>query len=201
MTTIEFWFSIGSTYSYLALSRLSVLEEQYAVRFIMKPFNVRQLMQEQSGNPFLNNEKKMSYMWRDIERRAGKYGIDAQFPVQYPMEEFVLTNQMAVLATQEGWCRDFALRVYHHWFAHGVVGGSKENITRSLLDIDQDPDRIYQLAASEELVTALNVETDKARELGFFGTPNFVVGTEVFWGDDRAEDAIEYALTDASTAL
>ena len=198
MTNIEFWFSIGSTYSYLALYRLSALEEQYAVRFVMKPFNIRQLMQEQSGNPFLNNEKKMSYMWRDVERRARKYGIEAKFPVQYPIEEFVLTNQMAALAAREGWCRDFALRVYHHWFANGVVGGSRENIERSLVDVGQDPGRVFQMAASEPIAKTLEVETDKARSLGFFGTPNFVVGSEVFWGDDRAEDAIEYAMQTGS---
>lgn len=191
---IEFWFSIGSTYSYLALSQLSALEKEYSVRFVMQPFNVRKLMMEQAGNPFINNEKKMAYMWRDIERRAVKYGVAAKFPVQYPIEQFELTNQMAVLAAQEGWCREFALRVYHHWFAEGVVAGSRENITQSLLDVGQDPQRVFSEAASGNAAQALDLMTDRARSLGIFGAPNFVFGSEVFWGSDRAVDAIDFAL-------
>lgn len=191
---IEFWFSIGSTYSYLALSQLSALEKEYGVRFVMQPFNVRKLMMEQAGNPFINNEKKMAYMWRDIERRAVKYGVAAKFPVQYPIEQFELTNQMAVLAAQEGWCWEFALRVYHHWFAEGIVAGSRENITQSLLDVGQDPQRVFSEAASGNAAQALDLTTDRARSLGIFGAPNFVIGSEVFWGSDRAFDAIDFAL-------
>ncbi len=192
---IEFWFSIGSTYSYLALSQLSALEKEHGVHFVMRPFNVRKLMIEQAGNPFLNNEKKMAYMWRDIERRARKFGVAAKFPVQYPIEEFVLTNQMAALAAQEGWCRDFALRVYHHWFVAGIVAGSSKNTTQSLLDIGQDPERVLRRAATESAAQALDAATDRARSLGIFGAPNFVVGSEVFWGGDRAADAIDFALS------
>lgn len=36
-------------------------------------------------------------------------------------------------------------------------------------------------------------ETDKARALGIFGAPTFVVGDQLFWGDDRLEDAISFA--------
>lgn len=191
---IEFWFSIGSTYSYLALSQLSALEKEHGVEFAMRPFNVRKLMMEQAGNPFLNNEKKMAYMWRDIERRAVTCGVAAKFPVEYPIEEFVLTNQMAVLAAQEGWCRDFALRVYHHWFVEGIVAGSRENTTQSLLDVGQDPQRMFSEAASESSAQALDAATDTARSLGIFGAPNYVVGSELFWGGDRAADAIDFAL-------
>lgn len=193
MKEIEFWFSIGSTYSYLALARLDLLERKHKVRFRMRPFNIRQLMQEQGGNPFLNNEKKMKYMWRDVERRAEYYGIPASFPVQYPIEAFEFVNQISMLAAQEGWCRPFALRVYHHWFVGGLVAGGGANLDLSLHDVGQDPDRVLKLAASTPVKRALDGETDKARMLGFFGAPNFVVGEEVFWGDDRAEDAIRFA--------
>lgn len=159
----------------------------------MRPFNIRQLMQEQTGNPFLNNEKKMSYMWRDIERRAERYGIPIRLPVRYPIENFVLTNQMSMLAAQEGWCRPFALRVYHYWFAEGVLAGSEANIRQSLLDVGQNPNRVYDAATSDTVQSALEEATDQARSFGIFGSPNFLVGDEVFWGDDRAEDAIRFA--------
>jgi 2-hydroxychromene-2-carboxylate isomerase len=38
-----------------------------------------------------------------------------------------------------------------------------------------------------------NRMTEEARNLGLFGSPSFVVGTEVFWGDDHLEDAVQWA--------
>ena len=48
------------------------------------------------------------------------------------------------------------------------------------------------LASSENSKAALTAETDTARELGIFGSPTFAVDRELFWGDDRLEDAISW---------
>lgn len=195
MTDIEFWFSIGSTYSYLSIARLDALEREHGVRFVMRPFSIRTLMMEQGGNPFLNNERKMAYMMRDVERRARHHGLPARFPIQYPIDQYELTNQIAALAAEEGWCRPFVQRVYHHWFAAGIVAGSPENLERSLADIGQDPARVLREAASPRAAARLAAATDQARERGLFGVPSFLVGSEIFWGDDRVDDAIRYGLT------
>ncbi len=195
MKEIDFWFTVGSTYTYLSVMRLGALEAKNKIRFNMRPFSVRQLMQEQAGNPFLNNDKKMAYMQRDVERRALLYGLAIKSPVPYPIEKFELTNQIAVLGAQEGWCREFVCRCYHYWFGEGLVAGSPVNLSRSLDDIGQDPARVIREASSVAVVEALEDATNAARGLGLFGTPNFLVGDEVFWGDDRAEDAIRFAQT------
>jgi len=49
------------------------------------------------------------------------------------------------------------------------------------------------LANSEDAKAALSAETDAAGALGIFGSPTFAVGQELFWGDDRLEDAIDWA--------
>ena len=68
MKDIEFWFSIGSTYSYLSVARLSALEHDTSVTFSWHPFSVRKLMQEMDNIPFPPTKKaKADYMWRDIE--------------------------------------------------------------------------------------------------------------------------------------
>ncbi len=40
---------------------------------------------------------------------------------------------------------------------------------------------------------ALREATDRAAELGVFGVPSLLVGDEVFWGDDRVEEAVSAA--------
>ena len=44
-----------------------------------------------------------------------------------------------------------------------------------------------------DTIAALEAETDQATKLGVFGAPSFVVRDEVFWGDDRLDDALSWA--------
>jgi hypothetical protein len=62
----------------------------------------------------------------------------------------------------------------------------------SLRDIGVEPQPVLALANTEEAKAALMAETDIARHLGIFGSPTFLVGRELFWGDDRLEDAISW---------
>jgi 2-hydroxychromene-2-carboxylate isomerase len=55
------------------------------------------------------------------------------------------------------------------------------------------PDSAVSRANGEEVREALDAEAECARELGIFGSPTFVCGSAIFWGDERFEDAIEWA--------
>ena len=58
MKNIEFWFSIGSTYTYLSVQRIFEIEKKHNVRFIWQPFSVRQIMIEMENVPFTPPQKK-----------------------------------------------------------------------------------------------------------------------------------------------
>jgi 2-hydroxychromene-2-carboxylate isomerase len=133
-------------------------------------------------------------MWRDLERRAGSYGIPIALPVQYPLEHFDRANRIAILAADEGWCEPYVRATYRHWFQAGLPAGGDDNLLRSLEAAGQDAARVLAVIDDTALDEAYETATDTARSLGVFGSPSFVVGsTELFWGDDRLEDAIGYA--------
>ena len=76
MSGIDFYFSIGSTYTYLSVTRILDVEKKHQVKFNWKPFSVRAIMQEMNNIPFPKDKmNKVNYMWRDIERRAEGYGF------------------------------------------------------------------------------------------------------------------------------
>jgi 2-hydroxychromene-2-carboxylate isomerase len=131
-------------------------------------------------------------MWRDIERRAAMYGLPIRVPAPYPLTEFELANRVSVLAAREGWCAAFARASYVRWFQHGLEAGSEPSLSDSLHEIGQDPARVVPLARSDEIGRALDAATDEARSLQVFGSPSFVVDGELFWGDDRLDDAISW---------
>ncbi len=193
MVKIDFWFSIGSTYSYLTVMRLADVAGASGIDFRWRPFNVRHVMIEQKNIPFKDKPVKTAYMWRDIERRAKGYGLTPSVPAPYPLPELVLANLVATLAAEEGWVEDYVQSTYRHWFENGEPAGEDPNLSSSLIEIGRDPELVLPRVQSEEIVGALETATEEAMELGVFGSPTFVVDGEVFWGDDRLEDAILWA--------
>src|SRR5215470_15050607 len=172
---IDFWFTMGSTYSYLSAMRLPEVERASGIRFRWRPFHLLVIVQEMKHVPFADKPTKSAYMWRDVERRAAMYGIPAKVPAPYPAKASITANLVAVLGMREGWGVDFVRAAYRHWCVLG-----------------QDPAKVLAAADSAQAREALAAETDAARELGIFGSPTFAVGRELFWGDDRLEDAISW---------
>lgn len=91
---IDFWFSTGSTYTYLAVSRLEQVAVAEDVRFDWRPFS-------------------------DIERRAAMYGLPIRVPAPYPLKEFDLANRLALLGLRERWGKPYIRASYRRWFAKG----------------------------------------------------------------------------------
>ncbi|RFB79963.1 2-hydroxychromene-2-carboxylate isomerase [Methylovirgula sp. 4M-Z18] len=194
MPTIDFWISIGSTYSYLSVMRVEGVAKARGVRIRWRPFSVRSIMIEQNNIPFRGKPVKMAYMWRDIERRSAGYGIPAQLPAPYPLTEFDLANKIAIVGETRGWCGAYAQATYRRWFQEGLEAGSEPNLSESLREIGQRPEVVIDEAQSIEIEVLYRQATEEAKALGVFGSPSFAVGHEVFWGDDRLDDAIQWAL-------
>ncbi len=192
MGSIDFWFSIGSTYSFLSVMRLGEVERLTGIDFRWRPFNVRAIMIEMDNIPFARKPVKAAYMWRDVERRAGMYGLAAKFPPPYPLPELEQANRVGIVAADEGWLPTYAVASYRHWFHDGQPAGSEPNLSASIAEAGQDPARVLALANGEQGVRGLAEATEMARSLGIFGSPSFVVDGELFWGDDRLDDAVSW---------
>jgi 2-hydroxychromene-2-carboxylate isomerase len=193
LAEIDFWFSIGSTYTYLSVMRLAEVAERSAVRFRWRPFDVRAIMVEMNNIPFSTKPVKAAYMWKDIGRRARSYGhpFDAQPP--YPLKSLASVNRVALVAANEGWCPDFVVAAYKTWFGKGLDPSLDDVLEPTIATLGKDAERIMELARSNAVRSELEQQTGIARELGVFGAPTFAVGSEIFWGDDRLDDAISWA--------
>jgi 2-hydroxychromene-2-carboxylate isomerase len=189
---ISFWFTMGSTYTYLTVMRLAQVEKSSGISFRWRPFHLLTILQEMKHVPFADKPAKMSYMWRDISRRAEMYGIPVRVPAPYPAKQSILANKIALLGCNRGWGPDFVRAAYRRWFQLGEETGSEPNVSSSLREIGQDPDRVLKQAAGDDVNRMLEGETDAARALGVFGSPTFSIGSELFWGDDRLEDAVSW---------
>jgi 2-hydroxychromene-2-carboxylate isomerase len=189
---IDFWFTMGSTYSFLSVMRLPDVEQSTGISFRWRPFHLLVILQEMKHVPFADKPAKSAYMWRDIERRAAMYGLEPRLPAPYPARQSITANLVATVGMQEGWGSDFVRAAYRRWFLLGQETGSEPNVSESIREIGQDPERVLELAEGGKIKAMLTAETDAARALGIFGSPTFSAEREIFWGDDRLDDAISW---------
>lgn len=188
---IDLWFSCGSPYSYLTMMRLDDVEASLGVRFRLRPFYLAQLCEGQGNWPFKPESARAAYMWRDIGRRAAALGLAPSLPAPYPAAGAAVANQIAWLGLQQNWGRAFLRTSFRAWFEDGLSPGSPENYGPALRALGRDPDRILKIIERAGVHASLVAETSRARALGVFGAPSFTVDGEIFWGDDRLEDALD----------
>ena len=193
MNNIDFFFSIGSTYTYLSVTRIVEIEKKEQIKFNWKPFSVRAIMKEMNNIPFPKDKlNKVNYMWRDIERRAEGYGFFAKTPVPYPLSEFDLANQIAILGLDKGWGVDYVRMTYKKWFQENKEPAIDPSISEICDELKINKNEILLEAKTELIEGKYLANTNSARNHKIFGSPSFVVGNEIFWGDDRMEDAINW---------
>ena len=194
MNNIDFYFSIGSTYTYLSVTRILNVEKIHGVKFNWKPFSVRAIMKEMNNIPFPPDKKnKVDYMWRDIERRAEGYGFFAKTPVPYPLTQFDLANKLAILGIKEGWGIDYVRLTYKRWFQEGKEPATEPNISEIFQELKIDQKKAMEDVMKDEIENQYQLNTNNARDNKVFGSPTFVVNKEIFWGDDRMEDSISWS--------
>jgi 2-hydroxychromene-2-carboxylate isomerase len=191
---MQMWFDFASPYSYLAIERVGALAEAAGVVVDLRPFLLGPIFQAQGWNdsPFRLFPGKGAYMMRDIARLADKYGVTYNRPRLFPRMS-VLPARIALLGQDEPWGRDFSVAVFRANFQHDQDIQAEDVVHQVLKDLSLDADMLIERAKTEAAKEALRRQVDRARNLGLFGAPTFFVGDEMFWGNDRLEDALEWA--------
>ncbi|PPR77062.1 MAG: 2-hydroxychromene-2-carboxylate isomerase [Alphaproteobacteria bacterium MarineAlpha3_Bin5] len=191
---ITAWLSIGSTYTYLTALRINDIKREHNLVLDIKPISIRQIMKAMDNIPFPPSKKsKVDYMWRDIERRAQFYGLPKpKLPAPYPLKEFDRANLIGIVLNTNGKFLEYFEETYRVWFLEGLEAGSEKNLRKCTTKLSLNYDEIVAKSCKEEVQEEYETNTSEAQKLGIFGAPSFTIGNEVFWGDDRLEDAIRF---------
>ncbi len=193
---LSFWFEFGSTYSYLSAARIEGLADAANVPVLWEPFLLGPIFVEQGwdDSPFNIYPAKGRYMWRDIERQCAKYRIPFTKPSRFPRNGLLAARAACLAkATSARWLPEFVRAVFRANFAEDREIGDPAEL-RSILDsLGQPGAQLVEQTQAPESKLRLRDQSQRAKNLGIFGAPNFVVGEELFWGNDRLEDALAWA--------
>ena len=195
---MEFWCEFASTYSYLAAMRVEKVAAARGVVVAWRPFLLGPLFQKQGWNdsPYNLNPARGRYMWRDIERATHRLGIPFRKPSVFPRRS-ILPARLACLGHGTAWLPEFARAVFRANFADDREIEDPVLMRGLLRQAGAAADEagaaeLLERATSQGTKDLLRSETDRAWSLGIFGAPTFVVGGELFWGNDRLEEALDW---------
>jgi 2-hydroxychromene-2-carboxylate isomerase len=194
MKDIEFWFDFGSNYSYLSMMRIHQLAADAGLRVRLKPFMLGPIFKSLGWetSPFVLQKMKGNYVWRDMERQCEKFGLRWERPSVFPRNA-LLAARVALLGEGSAWLDEFCEQVMLANFAEDREIGDEQVIAGILAGLGVDSAAIIAAARSDSCKAALRARTEEAQAKGIFGAPMFFVDGEMFWGNDRLEDACAWA--------
>lgn len=193
---LQFWFEYASTYSYPCAMRIAALAASAGVEVEWRPFLLGPLFYSQQGmndSPFNVVPIKGAYMWRDLERICARHDIPFTRPTIFPQNGLFAAR--ATLTLPHPQRPAFARRIYTANFAEGRDISDPDTVHACLTSAGADADACLRAAAEGEIKSQLRDDTQHATELGLFGAPSLVAPDgEVFWGNDRLEDALAWTI-------
>jgi 2-hydroxychromene-2-carboxylate isomerase len=191
---VEFWYEFASTYSYLSAMRIEPLAAAAGVSIIWKPLLLGPIFRAQGWDtsPFNIYPSKGKYMVRDVGRLAAARGLPFKLPSPFPQNS-LQAARLALIGHAEGWGVAFTRAVYEAQFAGGTNIGERRALADILKRLGLEPEALIARCETLENKQRLRQQTEEAQELGIFGAPSFLAGGELFWGDDRLEQALALA--------
>jgi len=202
MPRLEFWYDFASTYSYLSAMRIEALAGDRGVSLEWKPFLLGPIFNAQgwATSPFNIYPKRGRYMVRDIERISQDRGISFKLAEPFP-QNGLAAARLAMIGAGEGWAPAFTREVYLLQFRDGADISKTDTLVKALGAVRLDADRLLARIQEPAVKDALRAQTERAASLGLFGAPTFVTEDgEMFWGDDRLEQALDWAAGGGATA-
>jgi 2-hydroxychromene-2-carboxylate isomerase len=196
MKTLEFWYEFASTYSYLAAMRVDAVAAGYGIEILWRPFLLGPIFKAQGMNssPFNIFPRKGAYMWRDMERQAKRHGLPFRRPVPFPQHSLMATR-LGLVCESLGLVEEYSRAVFRAEFAGGARIDDEATLRRILSDLGVPVEQAMERAASADIKWRLRERTEQADRVGIFGAPTFITRVgELFWGDDRLEQAMNWAM-------
>lgn len=198
MKSVEFYFDLGSPYSYLAYYRLLQIAEQQEIQIVYKPILLGGVFKATGNRSPIEIPVKGVYSILDMQRWSEYYHIPMQMNPHFPMNTLTL---MRILTGVQLLHLEKFEQVLKLLF--DAMFGTPQNLNEPTVLAEVlkpsgfSVEDIMSIVQSDVVKQKLITETEQAIQRGIFGAPTFFVGDEMYWGQDRLH-FVEQALNKAS---
>jgi 2-hydroxychromene-2-carboxylate isomerase len=195
MSKLNFWYEFASMYSYLAAMRIEKLAAEAGVTIAWRPFLLGPIFKSRGWDtsPFNLHPVKGSYMLLDLARLCEDGGLP-NFTMPKPFPANSLLASRVALSLNDAARPDFSRAVYLAEFSEEKDIGSRDVIAGILKNLGHDAGALLAKAGEQTVKDKLRANTEEAMKISIFGAPTFVTDEdELFWGNDRLEQALRSA--------
>jgi len=183
---VDLFFDFVSPYTYLAQTQLPALKERTGARFRFWPMHLLNLMKRIGNVPAtVICKNKMKYATEDIGRWVSRYGVPFQFNPHVFAADQSLPLQGALVAQKQGAEDVYNRAVFGACWSEGIDVRDRERLAARLDAAGLDGRALLEKADEPEYAERLEKNTELAAERGVFGSPTFLVGDDLFFGNDR----------------
>jgi 2-hydroxychromene-2-carboxylate isomerase len=182
--SFDFFYDLGSPYSYLAATRLGGIEQRNAAKARLFPITLGGL--RKSTGHQLPPPQQLKYMSEDTSRWAREYGVPMHIPKAFPVST-ILALRACVAAGLQGKDEPAMQALFHAYWVDGDDISDAAVVERALSRAGMDGKALVAATQEVDVKNALRRNTDLALSRGVFGVPTFFVGERSFWGNDRLQ--------------
>ena len=185
MPDAVFYYDLGSPYAYLAADRLQLV---LPVVPVWQPILLGGLWQETGGRSWATTDQREAGI-TEVERRAADYGL---MPIRWPAgwpNNTLQAMRVATFAQTIGRAVAFSLAAFRQAFAAGKDLSDVDNVLIAAAACELHPNAVLKALETQSVKDKLRENTRAAYERGVRGVPTIAVGDQLFYGDDRLEEA------------
>jgi 2-hydroxychromene-2-carboxylate isomerase len=182
-----FYYDFNSPYAYLAAERLDELVPGAEWRPIAFAILLNQLGELDKRLTNLNPAPIVE----EVSGRVSDRGLPPFAPPDaWPVQSWSLTPlRAALVAEEQGRQREFGLAAFRKSFVESRPLAELENVLAAAAEAGLDPDEVAAGIQRDEIKERLKANTAEALRQGVTGIPTVAIGDQLFWGDDRLEEA------------
>lgn len=181
---VEFFYDIGSPYTYMAATQMDGLGKRTGAEVIWRPFLLGGVFKAVGNEMPARVAAKAKHMLQDLVRWSRHYDVPFQFSSRFP-QNGLRAMRACTFAEQKGKSREFAMAVFKAYWVDDLDITSDETLSACARSAGLDPKELLAACDSPAVKDQLRRNTDEAVARGAFGAPTVFVGDLMFWGNDR----------------
>ena len=186
MKKIDFYFDISSPYSYLAHEQIKRFEKENKTKVNYMPILLGGIHQLANITAPGLNPSRAKHMIKDLKICADWFKVKFQFNRYFPLKT-VNIMRGALVAEKEGFLINYVDQFYKAAWVDSLNLNDGKILERFIKNMDINPKSFIEKLSDQKIKDDLKTKTSNAFKKGVFGAPTFIVGSKMFFGQDRLE--------------
>ena len=186
MKKIDFYFDISSPYSYLAHEQIKRFEKENKIKVNYMPILLGGIHQLANITAPGLNPSRAKHMIKDLKICADWFKVKFQFNRYFPLKT-VNIMRGALVAEKEGFLNNYVDQFYKAAWVDSLNLNDGKILERFIKNMDINPKSFIEKLSDQKIKDDSKTKTNNAFKKGVFGAPTFIVGSKMFFGQDRLE--------------